>query len=477
MCYATFDATAAATLDAAFLARLFPLLPVTSWERNEAFASPPVASSGLLDFEARAGAGAATDSEDTVCVPLVGAMLEGIGAMAPVLLVHPACESDLKGYVSIVFLPAPLVVAPTLLHLERFAGWILRYFQYEVQATAASLLHCKSGFENVDLFKTLVPGLPASSPVPVSKGMLKVKEDQRSNVYLVSPAGVLQVSSFGILVLPLLALVQRTIWKERHQFFINCNDVRDAVVDPVPVAKAAAALQGTSSSVHSDSGPWEAQHKVQPVQFFVKGKAGSSTSVVRGCLEEVLSQVVGTDGLDVYATVNGKILDLSSTLLSCGITDGCTVHIHFRLRGGSRDDVPGQWTCSHCLAPRCWPVRKRCHRCGAARDDLPLSAELKGNGKADVAVGPLGRKPPQTASNVPPTTRRPQVVPPRGPPGAGVGSPPTPESPPPPQSEELVKALQLLQGVKTPEDFSKYEKKLVPPKQQERVKLRERELL
>ena len=79
---------------------------------------------------------------------------------------------------------------------------------------------------------------------------------------------------------------------------------------------------------------------------------------------------------------------------------------------------------------------------------------------------------------MPPTTRRPQVVPPRGPPGAGAGSPPTPESPPSPPSEELVKALQLLQSVLTPEDFfSKYEKKLVPPKQQERVKLRERELL
>ena len=125
------------------------MLPVTSWERNEAFASPPVASSGHLDPEARAGAGAATDSEDTVCVPLVDAMLEGIGAMAPVLLVYPACESDLKGYVSIVFLPALLV------YLERFDGWMLRYFQDEVQATAASLLHCKSGFEIVDLFSRL----------------------------------------------------------------------------------------------------------------------------------------------------------------------------------------------------------------------------------------------------------------------------------------------------------------------------------
>ena len=86
-------------------------------------------------------------------------------------------------------------------------------------------------------------------------------------------------------------------------------------------------FEGTGSFVHS--GPWEAQHKVQPVQFFVKGKVGVSTSVVRGCLEEVLSQVVGTDGLDVYVTMNGKILDLCSTLKSCGITDGCTVHVHF----------------------------------------------------------------------------------------------------------------------------------------------------
>ena len=67
------------------------------------------------------------------------------------------------------------------------------------------------------------------------------------------------------------------------------------------------------------------------------------------------------------------------------------------------------------FAPRCWPVRKRCYQCGAARDDLPVSSTGKGNGKIDVAVGPLGRKPPPTAGNVPPTTRRPQVVPPRGP--------------------------------------------------------------
>ena len=314
MCDATFDATAAATMSAAIQARLFPLLPVTSWERNEAL--PHRLWLLAVSLTLKPG----LELVPRLILRIRSAFLwwmrcfEGSCAMAPVLLVYPACESDLKGYVSIVFLPAPLVLAPTLPHLERFDGWTLGYFQDDVQATAASLLHCKSGFGIVDHFKTLVPGLRASSPVPVSKGMLKVKEDQRSTVSLVSPAGVLQVSSFGTLVLPLLALVQRTFWKERHQFFINCNDVRDAVVDTVLVAKAAAAFQGTSSSVHS--GPWEAQHKVQPVQFFVKGKVGLSTSVVRGCLEEVLSRVVGTDGLDVYATMNGKILDLRSTLLS-----------------------------------------------------------------------------------------------------------------------------------------------------------------
>ena len=62
------------------------------------------------------------------------------------------------------------------------------------------------------------------------------------------------------------------------------------------------------------------------------------------CLEEVLSQVVGTDGLEVYAMMTGKILDLRSTLRHCGITGGCTVHVHCRLRGESLEDVPGQWT-------------------------------------------------------------------------------------------------------------------------------------
>ena len=68
-----------------------------------------------------------------------------------------------------------------------------------MQATEVSLLHWKSGLGLVDHFKILVPGLHASSSVPVWKGMPKVKEDQRSTVSLVSLSGVLQVTSYGTL--------------------------------------------------------------------------------------------------------------------------------------------------------------------------------------------------------------------------------------------------------------------------------------
>ena len=138
------------------------------------------------------------------------------------------------------------------------------------------------------------------------------------------------------------------------------------------------------------------------------------------------------------------------------------MHIHYRLRGGSREDVPGQWTCSQCFAPRCWPVLKR--RCDAAREDLHVSSKVKekGNGKGDTAVGPLGRKPPPTAGNVPPTTRKPQVVPPRGKPGAGCGGPPTPETPPPKQQERVkLRERELLEAVERQANYEKQEQKLL----------------
>ena len=90
------------------------------------------------------------------------------------------------------------------------------------------------------------------------------------------------------------------------------------------------------------------------------------------------------------------------------------------------EDVLGQWTCSQCFAPRCWPVRKGASGVELPREELPFSSKgsEKGKGKGDSNFGPLGRKPPPAVGQVPPTTRKSQVVPPRGPRGAGVGSPP-----------------------------------------------------
>ena len=64
----------------------------------------------------------------------------------------------------------------------------------------------------------------------------------------------------------------------------------------------------------------------------------------------------------------------------------------------------------------------------------------KGKEKSDHLHDPLGRKPPAPGGTVPPTVneKKPQVVPPRGPPGAGDGQPPAQEIPP---SEDMIKAL------------------------------------
>ena len=63
-------------------------------------------------------------------------------------------------------------------------------------------------------------------------------------------------------------------------------------------------------------------------------------------------------------------------------------------------------------------------------------------------------------------------MPPRGPPGAGVGTPPAATGSPV-ASGDLLEALKLLQTVMSAEDFSKYEKMVLPPSKEERTKERE----
>ena len=146
--------------------------------------------------------------------------------------------------------------------------------------------------------------------------------------------------------------------------------------------------------------------------------------MVRGGSHDALGLVAGVMGIDVYAMVGGKILNHSLSLESLGITSNCTVSFFPRLRGGSRDNVPGQWTCSNCLAERCWPVRTKCYRCGAPRhaDSAPWNDK-----KEKVPEAPWVSCSSEITQCCAAHVHRPHVVPPRGaPPVAGVGNLPLP---------------------------------------------------
>ena len=353
-------------------------------------------------------------------------------------------------------------------------------FQFPLAASCAAMLvvFCLrfSGIERVSAFKfplLLYPGL-FERVAHVWKGKLAKDESEENVSLLNSGAKSFQVPSCGIRDGRLLAPGVREFWKERHLSIID-NDDRDAVVEISESKFFAAAASGTC---WSQPEKLEAVQSGQVIQFFIKGVRGTRTQVVRGESQDSLGLVAGVIGMDIYAMVGGKVVDHSLSLECLGIVPDCTVSFFFRLRGGSRDNVPGQWTCSNCQAERCWPVRVKCYRCGAPRsaDPIPLT-EKKGKGPR----GPLGRAPPKGPSSVPPTmSSKPHVVPPRGsgPPGAGVGDPPPPSPPAAaPPSEEMVKALLLLQNVMSKEDFSKYEKLVLPPpKKEEKKTLREEEL-
>ena len=58
---------------------------------------------------------------------------------------------------------------------------------------------------------------------------------------------------------------------------------------------------------------------------------------------DLIHDVVGYYGWDIYVTLRGNIEDLSDTLLSVGVSDNDTIRVHCRLRGGSNNaDIPGQ---------------------------------------------------------------------------------------------------------------------------------------
>ena len=74
------------------------------------------------------------------------------------------------------------------------------------------------------------------------------------------------------------------------------------------------------------------------VQIFVKVDEAKVTpmdvSLTDGKVEDVVRQVQKDE--DVYVTMHGKVLRRNEKLKSCGVTDGCTIQVTSRMRGGGK---------------------------------------------------------------------------------------------------------------------------------------------
>ena len=74
------------------------------------------------------------------------------------------------------------------------------------------------------------------------------------------------------------------------------------------------------------------------VQIFVKVDEAKvipmDVSLTDGKIEDLIRQV--QKGEDVYVTMQGRVLRRNEKLKSCGVTDGCTIQVTSRLRGGGR---------------------------------------------------------------------------------------------------------------------------------------------
>ena len=108
------------------------------------------------------------------------------------------------------------------------------------------------------------------------------------------------------------------------------------------------------------------------------------------------------DGIDMWAAVNGKRVDMHDTMAKIGIHDQDTIRCHGRLKGGAQrfrqppQDIPGQWTCSLCGQEIVWLMKVWCFRCGNQRN------HENHDPRAHVpVVGPTGRPPQRTPATNP----------------------------------------------------------------------------
>ena len=75
------------------------------------------------------------------------------------------------------------------------------------------------------------------------------------------------------------------------------------------------------------------------IQIYVKVNGGKviPTEVILtdDKVEDVMRQIPSSE--DMYVTIHGRVLKRCEKLKSCEVTDGCTIQVVSRLRGGGRN--------------------------------------------------------------------------------------------------------------------------------------------
>ena len=101
------------------------------------------------------------------------------------------------------------------------------------------------------------------------------------------------------------------------------------------------AEEGGDEQVEKDVTGWTEvtrKRRRKTAQIFVKVNGSKATptevSLTDDKVEDVMRQVQSDE--DAYVTMQGKVLRRDEKLKSCGVTDGCTVQVTSRLRGGGR---------------------------------------------------------------------------------------------------------------------------------------------
>ena len=102
--------------------------------------------------------------------------------------------------------------------------------------------------------------------------------------------------------------------------------------------------EGGGEQVEKDVTGWTEvtrKKRRKTVQIFVKMNESKAipmeVNLANDKVEDVMRRIQNDE--DAYVTMQGKVLRTSEKLKSCGVTDGCTIQVTSRMRGGGRHKV------------------------------------------------------------------------------------------------------------------------------------------